>query len=284
MLLSLLTLLLFCIIHTAQSDAVWVHPSPRLNTDSRLQEYPCGQGQYNDFSLTATTLRPGLNTLEFRETIAVQGAPYRIALSYDTDDRFNDFILLDQIPHNNLREWEPAVGDRFHQLQVDIPDVDCTTRNCALQLVQIAVDCAPDSLSFSCGHVSEVFFSCANVNITGTTAPENLHTMYFSFDGATIPHGWTIPTNESWSVGQDGVYVLDQGNSGTTSTVPSTPGDEHWFWRYFWYIVGGGGGVVLLIIGYACYQRSKRPEVLINADDLGSSAYQPMARQIIEYD
>ncbi len=44
---------------------------------------------------------PGWQAIEFRETINHNGAPYRLALSFNDDDNFNTHVLLDQIPHND---------------------------------------------------------------------------------------------------------------------------------------------------------------------------------------
>lgn len=81
------------------------------------------------------------------------GAPYRIALNIlgqndPDDDGFEQHILLDHIPHNDLGSTAENGGERgdvgwgkYHAVEVDIPDINCTrtagSPRCVLQLVQV---------------------------------------------------------------------------------------------------------------------------------------------------
>jgi len=155
----------------------------------------CGQvtptgPQYNNFNAGGfTTLNVGANTLIFRETIVHRGAPFRIALSFGTDDGFNQYVLLDHIPHNPL-----SYSQARYIVNVTVPDVNCRG-NCSLQLVQIMTDkfttpCQPSDLVNSCGSRSYVYFSCANVHIPGTQPPSTLSPIYTSYLGTPGPTPW----------------------------------------------------------------------------------------------
>eukprot|EP00961_Rhodomonas_salina_P184382 2489787-Rhodomonas_salina.2 len=131
--------LLLSVFHTAVSHVVWKHPAPRYDRDDRSKAHPCGTGgQLNDWDAAVTTLSPGKQLLEFRETIVHNGAPSRIALTIENDSRYSDFVLMDHIPHNN---GAPRVnGAVLHAVEVEIPPIDCSNRNCGLQLIQVMTD------------------------------------------------------------------------------------------------------------------------------------------------
>lgn len=270
--------LLLSFLGVVHGASVWVSPTPRLDSESRLVDYPCGNGEYNtNWEGDFTTLKVGVNTVEWSERLVMPGAPYRIAFSYFGHDRFNDFVLLDQIPHNKLRDGEPITGDRFHQVDITIPDVDCSEQNCALQLVQIGVNCSSSDLAISCGAPNDVLFNCANIRVNGTVAAIDLHPIYTSFDGASEPQSWVVPTEMEWPE-NNGIYSLTGGDT----VIPAEP--EHWFFTYLIYISAGGGALLVCVCGCCCYRKHKAKQVLLNADDFGgNTAYQPMANQDIDY-
>ena len=80
---------------------VWDWPTPRIDSSGALKQYPCGQGQTDNWAATFTDLTPGLQNVtvclcflshfQFKETVVHRGSPVRIALSYGDDTRYDDF-------------------------------------------------------------------------------------------------------------------------------------------------------------------------------------------------
>lgn len=215
---------LFCSIPLAISHVVQSEPAPRYDDDDMLKEYPCGEGdQYNAFDMgPLTQLEPGWQAITFRETVNHPSAPYRLALSFETDDFYDTHVLMDQIPHNDDGDI-----DKYHRVWVDIPNVDCVNRNCALQVIQVMVGkfegvCAPEDLAESCGDSSYVYFSCANVEIVGNSTEWPPADFYVSYDGATSPAGWDALSTE-WVQADDGIWELP-GQSG----IVTDQTDMHW--------------------------------------------------------
>jgi len=165
-------------------------PVPRFGEPTRLKEFPCGNGQRNDWGATYTPLKPGIQDITWRETINHNGAPYRIALTVENDDHYDEFVLIDHIPHNDqgvTNENNPP--GKYHRIKVNIPDVNCS--KCAIQLIQIMSDkftapCPnPGGLPTSCGNPSFAYFSCANVKISGRHAASGMQPFYFSYTGGS---------------------------------------------------------------------------------------------------
>ena len=151
------------------------------------------------------------------------GSPYRLALSFESDDYFDTHVLLDQIPHN-----EDGETDKYHRVWVDIPNVDCVNRNCSLQLIQVMTDkfegtCAPEELSEMCNCNNCVYFSCANIEIQGDSTVWPPVDFYTSYDGATEAQGWT-DLSGTWELQADGVWELpgQSGESNGSSTLAWT--------------------------------------------------------------
>jgi hypothetical protein len=96
---------LFVSVH---SHAIWSSPAPRYAGTDKLMAWPCGVGQTNNWNpeTPVTKIHPGKQRLVFTETIDHPGAPFRIALSYETDDHYSNFVLLDHIPHNDATTVE----------------------------------------------------------------------------------------------------------------------------------------------------------------------------------
>lgn len=59
-------------------------------------------GLLNDWNKTQTSISPGALEVRFRETVNHNGAPYRLALTYESDTHFDALVLLDHIPHNDM--------------------------------------------------------------------------------------------------------------------------------------------------------------------------------------
>lgn len=240
---------------------VWlVSPAPRHAGDDRLKEYPCGVGLWNRFDLPGTVVQPGPLTVVFRETVDHAGAPYRLALTVGgKDDRFDEFVLLDHLPHCDGCGSVP----RDHAVTVVIPDLDCQA--CALQVVQVMTDkfrdpCAnPAGLSSSCGNPGFAYFSCSNIRINGTR--RSVPPFYNSALGAA-PDGGRVPYTRgeaepgAWRQvgGGDSVWrYVGEGSNVTTTTTPPTvttapgllPPWEKWFLPVL------GVGVLAAILGIA---------------------------------
>jgi len=154
--------------------------SPRTS-ESGLKTYPCGGISFFADGHPVTTLNPGKQTLQFEETISHTGAPFRIALSIDSDDLFDQFVLVDHIPHNDAAESNAV---KIYQYEVTIPDVNCT--RCSLALTNPMTDkigsgtcCAyptqKNSTNSICG---SVYHSCANVVIKGKIPKETFMKSY----------------------------------------------------------------------------------------------------------
>eukprot|EP01012_Entosiphon_sulcatum_P015189 TRINITY_DN2019_c0_g1_i2.p3 TRINITY_DN2019_c0_g1~~TRINITY_DN2019_c0_g1_i2.p3 ORF type:complete len:258 (-),score=52.29 TRINITY_DN2019_c0_g1_i2:311-1027(-) len=191
--------------------ALWLtpNPEPRHDNDNWLKAYPCGtNGQFNNWTAPFTELAPGRQTLRFRETINHPGSPYRVAFTWGDDTKYDRFVVLDHIPHNDKGRTDEHTGEhrgKWHEIDVDVPDVDCTKADCALQIVQIMSDkfpqgfeCQPEELAKSCGNPAWAYFSCANVRITGSANPEGLAPFYRSYDGNTAPTPWRKGESGEW--------------------------------------------------------------------------------------
>mmetsp|Transcript_8622 Transcript_8622/g.9799 ORF Transcript_8622/g.9799 Transcript_8622/m.9799 type:complete len:322 (+) Transcript_8622:27-992(+) len=194
----------------AEAHVMWMWPEPR--EDSRFgfqKEYPCGEGLRDKWDRQFTTMRPGRQTVKFRETVNHEGSPYRISISVGSDDHYDEHVLLDFIPHNaNGSMFDhpdtPRQG-KWHDVDIVIPDIDCSDPNtrCALQLVQIMTDkmpngCRPEDLPESCGHREWVYFTCANVRIMGSQPAADLPRFYNSWLDNTEPAPWMPGTTTQW--------------------------------------------------------------------------------------
>eukprot|EP00002_Diphylleia_rotans_P016976 TRINITY_DN329_c0_g1_i1.p1 TRINITY_DN329_c0_g1~~TRINITY_DN329_c0_g1_i1.p1 ORF type:complete len:240 (-),score=21.18 TRINITY_DN329_c0_g1_i1:308-1027(-) len=157
----------------------WVCPPPR-STSTGIKTGPCGS-QTGDLSGAQVTLSPGWTTLVFEESIAHVGAPFRIALSLENADSYEECLLLNHIPHDDTNA--PVFGNERtytrSRISVLIPDVRCD--RCALQLVNPMTDklpqlglqnCTYDATCTTCqeplGTCFSTYHSCANVRITGS--------------------------------------------------------------------------------------------------------------------
>jgi hypothetical protein len=133
-------LLSLCFLPTIFGHAMWAVPAPRvqnsglksvcipflkLKTNSLLftsshdlhNQYPCGDYQFWGTGQPTTTLSPGPMLVTWQETIWHDGAPFRIALSYGDDSHYDDLILWDHIPHNNI-------NGKNYTVNITIPDIN----------------------------------------------------------------------------------------------------------------------------------------------------------------
>jgi len=198
------TILLISLIACVLGHSRFVCPPPQ-DGNTGIKTGPCG-AQSGDFTSGAsTTLQVGWNTIVLEESISHNGAPFRIALSREGVDTYEDGILLDHIPHNdestpnygNPATWTPIV------ISVYIPNVLC--RNCKLGSVNPMTDKLPQYDLDECvynpncttctdplGTCWSTYHSCARVTINGTT-PRDQYTF-------SQPQSWPyrhLPSNPS---------------------------------------------------------------------------------------
>lgn len=175
---------------------VWGHvrlecPPPRTgNTGAKAG--PCDAA--DDPSLPAHPLIPNaLNTITWLESIGHPGAPARFALSLDgADDGFEQCLLLDMVPHDELSRPRFRDETTFHRSSITlwIPDIYC--ERCHLQLLSIMSDVVhgvpSDTYCVYKGAQEAgladpslpacpvVYHSCAPVSINGTIPRNSIET------------------------------------------------------------------------------------------------------------
>lgn len=176
-----------------------------------------------------TTIAPGPLTVKWRETIYHPGAPARIALSVDGDCGYSEIPLAIGIPHNDASSTMPM----DYQLTVNIPNIDCTTRACALQLMVIMLGsgatCTTIPDSTTADNCPTLYMSCANVRITGTqSAATYVHTYVppAGLGPAPTPYTWAGGSVGTWTAGvlQGQSPTVQQPNTATPDSgnfVPS---------------------------------------------------------------
>lgn len=202
----------------ADAHVRWDCPIPR-STNSAIKNGPCGSdnlGLEGIDSLVAdkAEISPGPLTVRFEETIRHLGSPYRIALSKEGVDDYEDCILLNHIPH-----YDDVSSGHFTSITIDIPDVQCD--NCALQVIQVMTDKIPSgtnctydvelSATFITGNCFSNYHSCANIRINGTTArddytcaqPEDWPFIdgYQDFEYGLESAAWGAPVDDSLDIG-----------------------------------------------------------------------------------
>jgi len=170
-----LAFVVLCLLPAYAEAPRWLFPAPRTADVKQQRRGPCGvnvNGKIEDSNLSVTEMYPGPLTVTFNEPVNNKGSVFRIALSKEGEDDYEDCVLLDWIPHNDNGDREQ---DTRYQLTVNIPDVKCD--NCALQLVNIVLADDQDSCNYNyqatenkannqCYHN---YFSCANIKIMGKT-------------------------------------------------------------------------------------------------------------------
>lgn len=130
--------------------ARWKCPLPRdvndemgnheafMNTGNKRG--PCGpfSGKENWGRGPVATLKPGLQTLTWEESISHAGAPFRIAILDENEEA--KVVLLNHIPHWDASKPTPGKEATYTQyrMTVNIPDVACD--KCSLQLLYVMTD------------------------------------------------------------------------------------------------------------------------------------------------
>jgi hypothetical protein len=105
------------------AHARWKYPVAR-STDTGIKgPYPCGYESFFGPNQAVTTLTANsVVTLQWEETISHTGAPFRIALSYDDDSKYDKIILFDHIPHNDQGGGDFS-NPKGYSLNFTIPDI-----------------------------------------------------------------------------------------------------------------------------------------------------------------
>jgi len=211
----------------------FTYPTPR-SQDPGIKSYPCGPFGFWQNPNIYTVMSPGLTTIELTETINHHGSPFRIALSYDSDDHYSELVLLDHIPH-----YDPGSSPKNYYIDVVIPDVNCP--RCGLQVVNPMTD---KISSGSCcdypvgpNKCSSVYHSCANIVINGS---QNLQDWVegYEYHGPCGPYtqesganawypyldGWKYDPNQqgSFATSCDGFQLNCNGNPTSSTGNPTS--------------------------------------------------------------
>jgi len=146
----------------------WVFPSPRSIT--AFKTYPCGNDPFWVYGQNITTISPGILTVHWEEFVYHQATPFRIAISVGDDSNYDNWILVDHLPHMN---YTGGFGQFYYN--ITIPNINFP--KCGLQLINPMTDKIPQGSC--CSYPEEkydplcnsVYHSCANIRITGTEDP-----------------------------------------------------------------------------------------------------------------
>jgi len=199
--MSLISTITFLfLIALASAHIKLIYPGARSG-DSDILAYPCGPFYFWEDDIS-TTLSPGKVTISIAETMAHNGAALRFALSYDSDDHYDELVLLDHVPHYDTS----SPGTLY--VDLDIPNVQCT--RCALQVISVRTDdfsngnCCnypfSEDFSYEC---RTVYHSCSNIVITGTVPILDWAATY-KYNGPCGPYT-TESNSGSWQPYSDGM-------------------------------------------------------------------------------
>eukprot|EP01129_Flabellula_baltica_P014817 TRINITY_DN7212_c0_g1_i1.p1 TRINITY_DN7212_c0_g1~~TRINITY_DN7212_c0_g1_i1.p1 ORF type:complete len:287 (+),score=47.11 TRINITY_DN7212_c0_g1_i1:31-861(+) len=190
------------------------YPTAR-NDNTGLKTKPCGGDAFWSPGDAVTVLSPGINTISLYETIPHDGSPFRVALSVNSDDYYEDLVLMDHIP-----DWVGPSGSKYMYIDVEIPDIDC--EYCSIQVFNPMTDKNEDG---SCceypeggdGCVNSLYVSCANIRINGTQDVTEWANSYH-YMGVCGPYASEVGTWDPYELG--GKY----NSSGTTLIFPNCAG------------------------------------------------------------
>jgi hypothetical protein len=229
--LEVTALVLFSTIFSVFAHTALVWPQPR-NPDPGIKgPYPCGNQSFWEPGAPITNLKPGVNTIYLVERIFHSGAPYRLALSPMDDSHFNDYVLLDHIPHfDNFTGYSWDNGKPW-AVNITIPDIDCP--RCALQMLNLMTDklayagascctypLAPSGVEVAPGTVKcfSVYHSCANVRILGKTP---IGSYQHKYKGPCGPYG---PEEGNTEWGMVGKAFMMRNPNYAPSIINTCPG------------------------------------------------------------
>jgi hypothetical protein len=196
-----------------------VYPPPRPAFD--VKSFPCGDGAVWATG-PITTLQPGVNEVTFDEFICHPGDMVRIALSQGSDDHYDNHVLLDRLPHNDLCS---SSSQRHMAVNITLPShVDCSSssssssQECSLQIIQVMASkfrgstCAnPTEIPQNCGGFGRMYYSCARIVIDNTNSGNDISNsdeidndmlllppVFHDFYGATSPVDYEWPLTADW--------------------------------------------------------------------------------------
>lgn len=115
-------ILIFLLIIQAYSHFRLVYPTAR-NQESGIKDYPCGSDSFFGSGQNITILKPGITTIRWEETISHAGAPFRIAISIEDDLKYDQFILVDHIPHNDQGSAS-FESPKPYEFNITIPNIN----------------------------------------------------------------------------------------------------------------------------------------------------------------
>jgi len=216
----------------------WVHPTPRSQTAGK--SYPCpdpffGAGQQ------VNTIAPGLFQLQWEEFVNHPNTPFRIALSVGDDSNYDNWILVDHLPHMGY-----SGGSAMFYYNITIPDINCP--KCSLQLINPMTDkisqgtCCSYPVKKDVDLCLSVYHSCANLIITGTQDPmtyqhQNVQTSPIYRRETTVwntigPLAFSLPGNYTVTLSPETCQstppsTVTKGTTiGSTSAVNTQPNDN----------------------------------------------------------
>lgn len=148
----------------AEAHSRFSCPAAR-NPSTGIKAGPCGNEEGQLTVPAPVEVVPGPLTILLEESITHRGAPWRIALSREGEDVYDECVLVDHVPHNDRSQ--PTNADMTpYYLTINIPDVDC--QNCSLQMANMMTDKINDLSCTYPGSCFSVYHSCANVRILGS--------------------------------------------------------------------------------------------------------------------
>lgn len=202
----------------AYGHIVLSSPTPRSTNSGIKSPYPCGPNGFGTGVRTA--MKPGVNIIEWDETINHNGAPYRIALSIGNDNGYDNVILVQHLKHNDA-----GTTTKRHKYKLVLPDIDCA--QCALQMINVMTDkesaaCDYPTLKSAGSKCSSVYHTCADISINGTVAAASYyHTnpTYTAYDlGESTT--WTQDSNSKWYLASN--WNSEGNTTGGTTGLAST--------------------------------------------------------------
>eukprot|EP00128_Syssomonas_multiformis_P018513 Colp12_sorted_trinity150504_noHs@27102 len=201
---------------------------------------PCGPKEYTFGFNGIKQLVPNTwQTLEWEESIAHAGSPFRISILDEAGN--TQIVLLDHIPHNDNAKPIPAIEFSYvkYRVSVFIPDVKCD--RCTIQLLYIMTDktvkcniptCTYYADDSMCSGHTDNSPACAGVPSDAppckreNTCFSNYHSCFdVAINGAQslLNNNYTQPANWPFAKAKSGVYGAEVGTwkNGWLQGVPA---------------------------------------------------------------
>lgn len=175
----------------------WEIPAPRPSTE--VKAFPCGDNSEWGVG-PVTRMAVGMNEVVFDEFLCHAGDMVRIALSMHNDGQYDNHVLLDRLPHNDLCG---TTANNLMAVNITLPNVDCINNECSLQIIQVMASkfigqtCDnPSGIAQLCGGAGRMYYSCARVEIAGTAS--SLPTVFNDYYGSDSPVDYEWPLVAEW--------------------------------------------------------------------------------------